>query len=80
MSRQEARGEEEDKQKLLKWLSPRPSLERQESIAKNTFPTDKWLLESHEFKIWAEGLVLTQSRPHWLWCYGDSGVGKVRMK
>ena len=69
---QQARNREDDKQKILEWLSPLQSLERQDTIRKDTFPADEWLLNSYEFKAWLKG-------PSWyLWCYGEPGAGKVR--
>ena len=69
--REEYELRQKQRRKIIQWLSPLQSIERQGSILKDTFPVSSWLTDSNEFKIWLNG------KPRWLWCYGEPGAGKV---
>jgi hypothetical protein len=56
---------DEERQKILKWLSPLNPFARQDEIFSKRQPgTGTWLLDSSEFKKWKSGEEKS------LWCFG----------
>ncbi|KAG8825907.1 hypothetical protein FRC18_010190, partial [Serendipita sp. 400] len=65
---------DEERQKILDWLSPINFFARQNEIFSTRQPdTGTWLLESSEFQKWKSGEAKT------LWCVGMPGAGKTVM-
>ena len=68
--RQEIR--EKEKRDIVHWLSPLNSLQQQDAFYKDKYASEKWLLETSEFKAWISGHIQAC-----LWLYGDPGAGKT---
>ena len=65
--------EEDDREKIEKWLSPLDFMEKQQEIHNQACAgTGQWLLSRPEFQYWVRG------EPWELRCYGDAGTGKVK--
>lgn len=61
----------EERREIIEWLSPLQFLRRQSDIFNGKIPMGDRLLESDEFKAWADG------RPWILFGYGIPGSGKT---
>lgn len=82
MQRVELRGErtqqneeENERQKILAWLSPLylEYVAKQQRLVEECFPPScQWFLDSEEFVHWSQG-----NRPWQLQCFGVAGSGKV---
>ncbi|KIM30727.1 hypothetical protein M408DRAFT_269568, partial [Serendipita vermifera MAFF 305830] len=63
---------DEERQKILDWLSPINFFARQDEIfSKRQADTGTWLLENDDFKKWKSG------EEKMLWCSGIPGAGKT---
>ncbi|KAL9095720.1 MAG: hypothetical protein Q9165_002152 [Trypethelium subeluteriae] len=64
--------DEQERNEIIRWLSPLKTLEKQQQLLEGSFRSGKWFLdESIEFKKWQEGR-------HWeLRAHGEPGSGKT---
>ncbi|KAJ6447150.1 rRNA processing domain-containing protein [Purpureocillium lavendulum] len=72
VDRQDARGNSEERQVILDWLTPIDYASQQSDFIRRRQPgTGQWLLDSTEFKTWVEAEKQT------LFCPGIPGAGKT---
>jgi len=74
-------GGEDERDKILAWLSPlEPRIRHEDIRAQRVDLVGGWLLRTAEYQNWFDGIRREEPDSSVLFCYGDPGVGKTYIR